>query len=192
MDAGTLYLVLGVLAFGLALNLKLTLSVLAASRNAAAAANTPFTLPEGERIPAVAARSLQGRAALTLDADGRPSVLLFLSSTCPKCRDRLPEISALLPLARAADQAHVHASREPAWRLRRFLAVSPLAAVAARVSTKGYKALNPTMTSPYYLFLDEDARLQAGGIIGDENWTSFRAQLHEQLQDAASDQREAA
>eukprot|EP01031_Cornospumella_fuschlensis_P019599 gene19599-24015_t len=81
-------------------------------------------------------------------------------------------------------------SREPAWRLRRFLAVSPLAAVAARVSTKGYKALNPTMTSPYYLFLDEDARLQAGGIIGDENWTSFRAQLHEQLQDAASDQRE--
>ena len=35
MDADTLHLVLGVLAFGLALNLKLTLSVLAASRNAA-------------------------------------------------------------------------------------------------------------------------------------------------------------
>ena len=188
MDADTLHLVLGVLAFGLALNLKLTLSVLAASRNAAAAASTPFTLPEGERIPPVAARSLRDRAALALDAEGQPSVLLFLSSTCPKCRAKLPEISALLPLAQEAGVSLRLVSREPAWRLRRFLAGTPLAAVAARVSTKGYKALNPTMTSPYYVFLDQDARLQAGGIIGDDNWASFQDQLH----GMAGDEKEAA
>jgi len=200
MDTGTLYLILGVLAFGLALNLKLTLAVLNASRNAAAAANTPFTLPEGERIPSVPARGLQGGATLALDGEGQPSVLLFLSSTCPKCRAKLPEIATLLPLAQEAGVDLRLVSREPAWRLRRFLAGTPLAAVAARVSTKGYQALNPTMTSPYYVFLDEQARVQAGGIIGDENWSSFQAQLEEQLlqqpqdtaQDRTQDSREAA
>ena len=186
MDANTLCLVLGLLAFGLALNLKLTLAVHTASRNAASARDTPFTLPEGEPIPPVVARALHARAAVALTQDGRPSALLFLSSGCPKCREKLPGIAALLPQAQQAGVALRLVSREAGWRLKRFLQATPLAAIAVRVSTRDYKALNPTMTSPYYLFLDETGLVQAGGIIGDENWLGFQAQMEEiDMEDAA-------
>lgn len=179
MDIGVLYLVLGVLAFGVALALKLALAAVDAARHLAAAGERQATPPPGEVIPAVAARLLEGRARVALPDLGMPAVLLFLSSTCPKCRQKLPQIENYLPhLDRAGLQLWL-VSREPAWRLKRFLRGRLLARHALRVGMRDYKALNPTMASPFYLFVDEEGRLQAGGMVGDENWDAFHQQMRE-------------
>jgi len=179
MEIGVLYLVLGVLAFGVALSLRLSLAAVDAARHLAAARERQATPPPGEVIPAVMARPLQAGPRKHLAGLGMPSVLLFLSSTCPKCRQKLPELAGYLPQLEAAGLELWLVSREPAWRLRRFLRGSPLAQHALRVSMREYKELNPTMGSPLYLFVDEAGVLQAGGMIGDENWQSFQEQMRE-------------
>ena len=121
MEAGLLYLVLGVLAFGLALSLRLALAAVDAARHLAAARERQPTPPPGEALPAVAARRLLGRARQALPSPGMPAVLVFLSSTCPKCRQKLPEIAGYLPQLDDAGLELWLVSREPAWRLRRFL-----------------------------------------------------------------------
>lgn len=179
MDAGVLYLVLAILAFGLALELKLSLAAVEAARHLASAGERQPTPPQDEVIPAVSGRTLIGRMRTHLPADGMPTVLLFLSSTCPKCRQKLPEIASFLPHLDDAGLRLWLVSREPRWRLRRFLRDSALAPHALCVNMSHFKALNPTLSSPFYLFVDERGRLQAGGMIGDENWQGFRQQMQE-------------
>lgn len=179
MDAGVLYLVLGVLAFGVALALRLALAAVDAARHLAAAGERQATPPFGDVIPAVTARALQGSTRKALPVPGMPAVLVFLSSTCPKCRQKLPELADYLPQLDAAGLELWLISREPRWRLQRFLRGSPLAAHTLRVSMRSYRSLNPTMSSPFYLFVDEQGQLQTGGTIGDENWETFRAQMME-------------
>ncbi|WP_028101738.1 redoxin domain-containing protein [Pseudoduganella violaceinigra] len=179
MDTSTLYLVLGLLAFGVALSLRLSLAAVDAARNFAAARTLQPTPPLDEVIPAISARPLQGRAHKELSSLEMPAVLLFLSSTCPKCRQKLPEVAGYLPLLEHAGLELWLVSREPAWRLRRFLRGSPLAQHALRVGMRDYKMLNPTMGSPFYLFVDNDGKLQAGGMVGDENWQTFQQQMQE-------------
>lgn len=179
MDSGVLYLVLGVLAFGVALALMLSLAAVDAARHLALAGERQATPPPGEIIPAVTARPLQGGARRELPGAGMPAVLVFLSSTCPKCRQKLPELAGYLPLLDEAGLELWLVSREPRWRLQRFLRGSTLAAHALRVNMRSYRALNPTMSSPFYLFVDEEGRLQTGGTIGDENWETFRQQMQQ-------------
>ncbi|MYN01685.1 redoxin domain-containing protein [Pseudoduganella sp. DS3] len=179
MDSGVLYLVLGVLAFGVALALLLSLAAVDAARHLAAAGERLATPPRGEIIPAVTARPLQGGARRELPGAGMPAVLVFLSSTCPKCREKLPELANYLPHLDDAGLELWLVSREPRWRLRRFLRGSPLAAHTLRLDMRSYQALNPTLSSPFYLFVDEEGRLQTGGTIGDENWETFRQQMQE-------------
>lgn len=179
MDAGLLYLVLGILSFGVALALRLALAAVDAARHLAAAGERQPTPPVGEVIPAAAARALAGRARKDLASLRMPAVLLFLSSTCPKCRQKLPEIESYLPRLDEAGLELWLVSREPGWRLRRFLRGSALLRHALRVNMRDYRSLNPTMGSPFYLFIDEAGRLQAGGTIGDENWLAFREQMLE-------------
>lgn len=179
METEALYVVLGVLAFGVALAIRLSLAAVDAARHLAAGRDRAPTPPVGEIIPAVPARMLQGGARRQLPGLGLPSVLLFLSSTCPKCRQKLPELAGYLPQLEDAGLELWLVSREPAWRLRRFLRGSLLARHALRVGMRGYKALNPTMGSPLYLFVDEAGRLQAGGMVGDENWLIFQQQMRD-------------
>ncbi|WP_374582942.1 peroxiredoxin family protein [Pseudoduganella sp.] len=177
MDAGVLYLLLGVLAFGVALALMLSLAAVEAARHLAAAGQRQATPPLDEILPAVTARMLQGGARRQLPPAGMPAVLVFLSSTCPKCRQKLPELAGYLPQLDDAGLELWLVSREPRWRLRRFLRGSPLAGHTLRVDMRSYRALNPTMSSPFYLFVNEEGRLQTGGTVGDENWETFRAQM---------------
>lgn len=179
MDAGVLYLVLGVLAFGVALALMLSLAAVDAARHLAAAGERQSTPPLDEILPTLTARMLQSGARKELPPPGMPAVLVFLSSTCPKCRQKLPELASYLPQLDAAGLELWLVSREPRWRLQRFLRGSPLAAHALRLSMRSYRTLNPTMSSPFYLFINEEGRLQTGGSIGDENWETFRAQMQD-------------
>nr|WP_255522886.1 redoxin domain-containing protein [Rugamonas sp. CCM 8940] len=115
---------------------------------------------------------------------GQPTVLLFLSSKCAKCRGKLAEIAALAPAANGAGVDLWLVSTESGWRLRRFLAGSGLERITLRVAAKAYRRLNPQLSSPAYLFIDEHGALQAGGLVGDEDWFSFVEQMRDVDADA--------
>lgn len=176
MDRDLLLLILAILAFGLALNLHLSLGVLRRTRAEREMAARPALVP-GDQAPRVSARRLGERGRESLLPDGQACAVLFLASGCDKCRGRLPEVASLLPGAAAAGLALRIASLDPAFRVRRFLAGTPLAASAYRLRTRDYQSLNPRLASPAYLFVNHQGGIEAAGLIGDENWQSLAEQL---------------
>lgn len=174
MNEQALTLTLAALAFALALNLQLTLS---AARAARRGRDAPERLLPGQRMPVVAARAPGPGARIQLAAPGQSWALLFLSSKCPKCREKLPGIDAMAGSARAAGLAMWIVSEEPRWRLRGFLRNTALAALTARVDRVGYRTLNPSMATPAYLFVNHEGVLEAFGLIGDDDWLALQAQL---------------
>ena len=178
MDRQLLLLILAILAFGMAINLYLSLSVLRRTRMDRDTAAEPVPMP-GEAAPQLPARHLETRRRAALLPEGQACALLFLSTRCDKCRDRLPQVAALLPAATAAGLALRLASTEPAFRMRRFLRGTPLAGAVWQLRLADYKRLNPRLASPAYLFVDHEGVIEAAGLIGDENWLSLAAQLAE-------------
>jgi hypothetical protein len=171
MDRQLLLLILAILAFGLAVNLQLSLRILRRTRIERDAQAVAAPGP-GERAPRVEARRLGARERGPLLPDAQACALLFLSSKCDKCRDRLPEVASLLPGAAAAGLALRIASLEPAFRLRRFLAGTPLGAAVWQLRQDDYK---------------HEGDIEAAGLIGDENWQSLVDQLaHAGAEDAAA------
>ena len=47
------------------------------------------------------------------------------------------------------------------------------------MSGRDYLQLNPHQQSPAYLFVDQQGQLQAAGLIDDDNWLAFVAQLQD-------------
>jgi len=165
-EAGVLYLILAMLILSAVLNLALTLRLNRTVRRLAEAI-PPVLLQPGDAIPAV-----QG-----ILGNEEPTALLFLSSNCSKCRDKLPDIMRLLPLAEQAGLTIRLVTMEPAWRWRRFLGKGALLSASVRLKRQDYLVLNPLMATPAYLFIDEAGTLEAAGIIGDENWQGLCHQL---------------
>ncbi|MYM97392.1 redoxin domain-containing protein, partial [Duganella vulcania] len=124
----------------------------------------------------VQARALRGGAVHRMGAGGQAAVLLFLSSKCPKCKTKLPEIGRMLEPAEQAGLDIWIVSHEPGWRLRQFLRGFPLTR-ALRMKLRDYKLLNPTLASPSYMMVNHEGVLEAAGTIGDDNWLDLRAQL---------------
>ncbi|HEY6942607.1 hypothetical protein [Dokdonella sp.] len=138
-------------------------------------ATSPPRPAVGERVPAVDARSSSG-ARVVLPVPGVANALLFLASRCPKCRDTLPEVARLLPLA-ARDGLRISlVTVESRRRLVGFLD-GALALAWARTELRGYRLLNPSLSTPHYLFVDDAGVLVARGDIGDEGWLRLREQL---------------
>ena len=179
MDSDVLAVILLLLALSVALNLKLSLHLVKVVGQLSAAAKAASIPPLGDVVDSFTARPLAGGAPLVLGGAGQPAVLLFLSSACPKCRHKLPEIARLAPLARDAGVALWLVSLEPAWRLRRFLHATALEASTVRVAAADYEILNPLMSSPSYLFISAAGTLDARGMIGDDDWRSFCEQMDE-------------
>ncbi|ELX08335.1 hypothetical protein Jab_2c03810 [Janthinobacterium sp. HH01] len=142
-------------------------------------ARAPQAPALGEHVAAVMGRMLDNGLPEMLPGVEQAVALLFLSSRCPGCRSKLPEIAGLLAPAEEAGLKIRLVSAEPAWRLRRFLAGDALRAVTVRVSGRRYARLNPAMQAPYYMFVGPSGDLQAAGLIGDDDWLSLRAQLEE-------------
>ncbi|WP_313705231.1 hypothetical protein [Massilia sp.] len=176
MDRQLLLLILAMLAFGLAFNLYLSLSVLRRTRMERDPAAEPVPMP-GDAAPRLPARHMDTRTRASLLPEGRACALLFLSTRCDKCRERLPQVAALLPAAAAAGLALRIPSVEPAFRLRRFLRGTPLAGAVWQLRTADYKRLNPRLASPAYLFVNHEGGIEAAGLIGDENWLGLVEQL---------------
>ncbi|MBE3024805.1 hypothetical protein GQ37_005460 [Janthinobacterium sp. BJB1] len=175
MDDTTLQLVLAALAFAIAGNIWLSLAVLRAGRRERLA---PAALEAGQPLPAVQARALAGGARFQPGAPGQATVLLFLASRCPKCAETLAGVERLLPLARDAGLALWLLSEEAPRRLRAFLPGDALRAVTARLALRDYRRVNPLMSSPSYVFVNDQGLVEAAGLIGDEDWLALVGQLN--------------
>jgi hypothetical protein len=175
MDQTTIEIALVAMAVCVAINFQLSIKLLGMIR---ALPQDEQVLPLGLPLPATQGRRLSDGATLSLPIAERPLALLFLSSKCPKCKEKLPQLRAMLRLAGEAGVDLVLPSLEPAWRLRRFVG-SELAPHALLLDKASYKALNPMLQTPNYAFVGASGEVEATGMIGDDNWLAFQAQLDE-------------
>jgi hypothetical protein len=179
MDRPLLLLVLAILAFGLAFNLHLSLGVMRRLRKERDTPALPVPAV-GEPASRIAARRLGSRRGEDLLPPGQACALVFLTSKCDKCRARVPQVAALLSPAAHAGLTLRVVSVEPAFRLRRFLAGTPLLDAVWQARLDDYKTLNPRLAAPAYLFVNHEGVIEAAGLIGDENWLGLTEQLTEQ------------
>lgn len=185
MEMSLLYTCLVVLAVLVALNLKLTLHLFELIRNPTLL-NPPFLASEvGEPIANIKGRSLS-KKAIELTQIEQAIALLFLSSRCPQCKEKLPEIEALVPLLKDAGLTLLLVTNEPKRHLVKFLKNTSLLDHVFLIDKASYKSVNPTMSTPYYLFVNHLTELQAGGVIGDEDWQSFVQQMDEMREEDAA------
>lgn len=80
------------------LNLLLTLGLARRIRNA----NFPVmeSLKVGQKAPNFSAQTLQGKTVTLNDYEGRAAAFVFVSPDCKPCREELPRIRDLFPIAR--------------------------------------------------------------------------------------------
>lgn len=140
----------------------------------------PLTVPIGALVPPFEGRRRDdgGRLA-SADLAGHPNVLAFLSPGCPACAEAAAALAAILP---AIDEAGIALWIIPAdatHDIALLPGVAPLLGRVLELDGPARRRLNPLTTAPFYLFLDERLVAKASNFIGDEDWQSFLAQMHE-------------
>jgi thiol-disulfide isomerase/thioredoxin len=179
MNQNLIYFSLLTLTLCTLLNLSLSLKLLRKIKEISESTKNLVPIPPGTEIPQITARTLLSNQEQELLLSEYAIVLLFLSTKCPKCKEKLPEIEKI---AMRAEQAGVRlwlVSNEPQWRVRRFLRNTTLASFAVFLKEENYREINSKLMSPYYLFIDHARLLQAEGMIGDDNWCAFLTQIEE-------------
>ena len=180
LNDAILLLILGFLTLSVALNFWLTFRLI----------HTVRTLPIPSGTKAMPVGTAISEVPMTRFVDKQPDslgnhpneakVLVFLNSKCDKCKAKLPELRATI--GKTANQGVIIriVSMEKRWRLKRFLQDEVLLNATLRTRQPSYYYLNPQNASPFYMFIDAENTLQASGMIGDENWGNFIAQLDEE------------
>lgn len=161
------------------LNLKLTLGLYKIINNPPANVNESAPAAIGELVPGIQAKQLLNNVQVSAVTEGIPTALIFLSSKCPTCKEKLPQIEEIYSVAETAGLKLRIVSTESKKRLRHFLKNSELLSGVVITKRKEYKKLNPSLASPFYLFVDHESRLQTFGTIGDDDWTSFVQQMQD-------------
>ncbi|MFT5716227.1 MAG: hypothetical protein ACI9T7_000401 [Oleiphilaceae bacterium] len=114
------------------------------------------------------------------------SILLFMSTKCDKCKENLQELESLYALSDTLGLAIWLIFTDQPRHVRYFLNQSSLLSVAVKVTNKTSIKLNPHRISPYYLFIDENRRIQTSGLMGDKEWTRFQDQISNMQTDEQS------
>lgn len=159
------------------LNLHLTLGLYKIINNPSLNVKDAHPVPIGEVLPPISARNLLGNQVTNVATESMPVVLLFLSSKCPTCKEKIPQIEHIDSHAPRAGVDIRLISTESKPRLKHFLKDSSLLHRVFITSRKDYKKLNPSLASPFYLFVDHDRQLQSFGTIGDSDWQVFVEQI---------------
>ncbi|QGX39938.1 hypothetical protein [Permianibacter aggregans] len=162
------------------LNLFLSLRLARRMRPAEREPKLPFTVVLQAELQPFSALRLQSEQTLTAEQlFAKPSVWVFLSSSCADCRKRLPELLALLPAMQTADVALWITGFETADKMRGLLGETALFPHLLTLEPAVRQQLNPRNSAPFYLFVDEARIAQASNFIGDPNWQAFVAQMQE-------------
>jgi hypothetical protein len=179
MDHDLITLVLIVVTFATALNLALTLRLAAALR-ARDAGEAEIGPAAGSKVGPLAARRASDGTPLTFVAGGQDAlVLVFLSTSCPKCREKLPQLEAIAPAMQRQGVALWIANAELAGDLTDLLRGTTLPPHAVDLEPATRKVLNPHDAAPLYVFIDPDGIVQASDFLGDPDWRAFVDQMLE-------------
>lgn len=165
------------LALLLALNLKFTFALYKKVRDLPGFIQIPEPLVAGTALPQLTGTTLLEAEPELVWQHGYATALLFLASRCPKCKQKLAELPALLQLAQGSGLEIKLITTERARPYQRFLADQQLERHGVRVRQPDYLQLNPQQISPAYLFIDQQGQVEATGLIGDENWLLFCEQV---------------
>lgn len=165
---------------GLTLRIVRMLRAQEAFRERMAAAEEQPELNVGAVAPDFVAKTLSGESVSRQTYAGRSVALIFLSPHCGHCRQELPVLMRLAPLAREhADVTLVLVSDSSlvethAWlatiRKEDGLAVDLPVLVAPRTTYDFVLTYNPRGLSPYYCLLDVQGTIQARGPLGTGDW----------------------
>lgn len=177
MGMELVYVVLIILCLISAINLKLTLNLLKIIRDNSSTIDDVSPVDIGKIVPDIKGKRVENNNYEELNITEAPSVLLFVSSQCPKCQEKIPQIESLYPLIRELGINFSIISKESKAIMKSFLNNSSLLNDVLFVSNKNYKKLNPTYASPFYLFISHEGKLQTYGFIGDADWESFTEQV---------------
>jgi len=178
MQSELIYIILIILSCSLALNLKLTFKILSVI-NSPESSESPLPFEIGETLPEITMNSLIDNKETHINASNQAKVILFLSSGCPKCKEKLPEIEPILEVLPSAGLDMYFIGYESVRKLNKFLALSTLSKITFIANRKNYKKLNPNFNSPSYIFTNHLAKIEASGTIGDDNWLSFIQQMND-------------
>jgi len=180
VDGSLTLVVLVVLTFSTALNLFLILRLAAKVRMAAELSAPPSSLPLGRVAPAFeGSRRADGARIASKDLAGQAVVLVFLSAGCPKCREKAAELLEILPAIRSSGVALWIIGADAAHDISQVLGKSPLLDHAVVLDPATRQRLNPRGAAPFYIFIDDQAVVQASSFVGDEDWRSFVGQMRE-------------
>jgi peroxiredoxin len=176
-------LVLIILVISVAINLKLTF-ILIRRVNPLVMANTPeLTCDIGEKLPAFNAYTYE-KKAFDVSRLNKACALIFLSSRCPQCKEKLKDIRDILPNLTPAGLELRLVSLESRRRLKSFFETQDLLEKCLLTDKSNYLSLNPRSKTPFYLFVDHNGHLEAAGTLGDENWQGFLQQMQHIEQEA--------
>lgn len=187
-DISWIYLLLLLLSLSVLLNLQLTIKMYLRVKELPGFYSLAIAPQAGDQLPELQGKNLQTGVFQPVWHQNSATVLLFLSSRCPKCQQKLAALDQLNLLLNNSGVEMRLLSAEPGWRFKRFLANTSLAIQTLKMPGRDYLQLNPHQQSPAYLFIDQQGELQAAGLIDDENWLAFI----EQLQDVATTSEQAA
>jgi peroxiredoxin len=139
-----------------------------------------FTLPIDTPVPDFDAQRLtDGTRVSTPDLAGHSTVMVFVSAACKECHKRIPELVQMQAAMRQAGVALLIVGMDSERRIRGLLKDSPLLDHVILLSSVAHRKLNPTNSTPFYIFIDEQKRVRASNLVGDEDWQSFVEQMRE-------------
>jgi hypothetical protein len=138
-------------------------------------------LEVGHRAPDFAAVNLDGDPVKSPDYSGQRVAFIFVSPFCASCRDEIPEIVRLAPMAmRNARVQFVFVTDATARENRVWLdtirsedgvdITIPVLAAPSQNSSF-FEQYNPGGMLPYFCLLDADGVVEARSLLVDRAWT---------------------
>lgn len=168
-----------VLGVGVALSLLanlLILFVLARILRIVAPANTSIGLKPGTPLPPIQGRRANGSTVCSADLEQRAIVFIFLAAGCASCRVAKADVREML-VAGLPDGLELFIIEAPIGRERETGIEPSFSAHALVIDVALFRALNPALSFPTYMFVGADLRVQASGLVGDDQWSRFRSQV---------------
>ena len=107
----------------------------------------------------------------------RPTVMVFLSSGCPKCAvaARQLEMIFLAMEARVVDLWIIGLNSYS--DLTKLFRHDEITSRIVEISHQGFLKMNPTRATPLYIFVNASGIVEKRSIVGDEDWNVFVDEL---------------